>query len=275
MLIVPVSGQGVLALDSDTGKVKWNYQAPMTVCSTPVLDAQAANIFVACDGQDSTLLSIAVESGDYGITWTRQIAGLNTLGVGVSKDAIFFAWTWAGKGTVVSVDVSGGSGDQRWSSNVGVEVEARVQVVPTLCTGPICDPPSVIATDLAGVVRRMDAATGATKWKVTPGDLASCGHYGPRQCLSIMSNAAFAKNGTQVVLPVEDGADHGSLYCLDIGTGSTVWSAGAGGDLRASTSGPVVNKASTVVFIGTGSPAQSGGGGGNIVLVGGVAAFAI
>ena len=176
-------------------------------------------------------------------------------------------------GHVVALDITGGGDVPLWTVTAGSEIEARVQVVHFCPHPPICEPPSVISCDFDGHVRRHDSVTGNTNWAVIPGNISSCYHGEAKQCLSVMANPLLIRRGTQLLLPVQDGPNHGSIYCLDTGSGETLWQVDAGGDLRASMSSPVVNHAVTRIFIGVGPPAKQPDPGGNIVVHGSVSAF--
>jgi outer membrane protein assembly factor BamB len=249
--IVYVGGDGVFALNAETGHEIWNFGTADSVWASPlvtdgvVYGGDTSGILFALDAATGSqlwsndtglpILGSPATSGDvlFG-------AAMSYFGYG-SQGAVFAADTATGEilgaveivtfaspavvesvlyigdlfGTVHAIDLA--TGEERWSVETGEEIDASAAVVNGV----------VYLTDFAGIVHALDAETGAERWRFLTGEPE------PESSPGIVGATVYVTGGA------------GTLFALDAATGLEQWRIAVPGNGHSS---PLI--ASGLVFVG-------------------------
>jgi outer membrane protein assembly factor BamB len=207
-IVVVGSGDGnVYALDSATGEVKWTFPTDFGVFTSPTVLHR--RVFVSSNDEYLYALSLATGA----MVWRR---GLGNSAGGASPatvDGLVYAGSEFGH-TALALDAD--TGAKRWSRNL---------VPESLGSGPVISEGRVFMTTEKGTLLSLDAATGASVWKVT-----GLGND--------LRDPAVADGVVYV------GGENNRLTALDAATGAELWATDVDGELFS----PIV--ANGVVYVG-------------------------
>lgn len=145
-LFVVTTSDSLYLLDSATGEVRRRARAPGPVLATPATDG--GRIYLAT----ANGVLAAIDPATLDTIWTRNVGGGVYGSPAVARDTLY-ALTRTGR--LVTVPLSAPA------SVHGVELGIIAVAGPTPLAG------SVLVADVAGVVRCVDPVSGAERWRVT------------------------------------------------------------------------------------------------------------
>ena len=198
------AGASVVAVDGGNGTVLWSWPGPLTyACSTtPALDAAGARVFVGCD--DSSIYALDAHSGAQ--LWRHPMSAAVRAPLAVSADgALVFAAS--DSNNLVALDAA--TGAPAWLP-VAVSA-AAVRAAPAVVEGLGV----LVATRGGAVFLANGSAAGSVVWS------------------TLLSNGSLIPPAATAVTLGSDGAafvacEDGSLFSLDVATGSQHWRLGLG-----------------------------------------------
>jgi outer membrane protein assembly factor BamB len=187
----------VVALDTDSGAVKWRRRTRAHPHSSVAVDVRRARVFVG----DNAGLAYAFDAGSGAPLWRRDLKSdaedfeIKTTPTVIPELALVVFGAWSGK--VSALDVV--SGQVAWSRSVGGKLTGSNAYLPTTNT--------LFVGSLAGHMIALDARTGRVLWRYDAG-------------AGILSSPAVSGDGRAVVF----GASDGRVYALSTADGHVIWS---------------------------------------------------
>ena len=188
---------------------------PLTACTSGDASQTTQSIMFRGEPTHAGLTSERLFTGQGGIRWSTRTGGVVRSTPAISGERLFVG---SGDGFLYALDRTDGS--VQWRFDAGSPVHASPAIAGGL----------VVAASLGGKIFAVDRNSGASRWSMETGAALPL-NTGRGGGWDIVVSSPTIVDDTVYV-----GGRDGSLYALDLATGTQIWKASTGGRVRATPS---------------------------------------